>query len=40
MSLIQQLLGDWVGILSLATIVVTIAIIVSLVTYVVRSSRK
>ncbi len=40
MNLIQQLLGDWVGILSLATIVVTIVIIVSLVTFVLRSSRK
>lgn len=40
MSLVEQLLGDWVGILSLATIVVTIVIVVSLLTYVVRSSRK
>ena len=40
MNLIQQLLGDWVGILSLVTIAVTIVIIVSLTTFVVRSSRK
>lgn len=40
MTLIQQLLSDWVGILSLATIAVTIGIVVSLVVYVVRRSRE
>jgi hypothetical protein len=40
MDLISQLLGDWVGLLSLATIVATIVIIVSVLAYVVRCSGK
>ncbi len=40
MTLIQQLLSDWVGILSIATIAVTIGIIASLMAYVVRRSKE
>lgn len=40
MILIQQLLSDWVGILSLMTIAVTIGIIVYLVVYILRRTRE
>jgi len=35
-ALIQQLLSDWVGVLSLITIVVAIGVIVYLMVYVLR----
>lgn len=40
MTLIQQLLSDWTGILSLVTIAVALGVVVSLVAYVVRRSRE
>jgi hypothetical protein len=36
MDLIQQLLSDWVGLLSLATIATAIGIIIYLIVYVMR----
>jgi Protein of unknown function (DUF3149) len=36
MDLIQQLFSDWVGLLSVATIVTAIGIVVYLVAYVLR----
>lgn len=36
MDLIQQLFSDWVGMLSLATIVTAIGIIIYLIVYVLR----
>ncbi len=40
MTLIQQLLSDWVGILSLATIAVTIGIIVCFDAYVLGRIKE
>lgn len=40
MTLIQQLLSDWTGILSLVTIAVALGVVVSLVVYLVRRSRE
>ncbi|MEK7207553.1 MAG: DUF3149 domain-containing protein [Pseudomonadota bacterium] len=40
MALIRQLLGDWVGLLSLITIVAAIGIIVYLMVYFLRRSKE
>jgi len=40
MALIRQLLGDWVGLLSLITIVAAIGIIAYLMVYFLRRSKE
>lgn len=39
MNLISQLFSDWVGLLSLATIVVAISVIVYIAVYVLRRTK-